>query len=272
MFRHLITLTLAFCSYTANASWQFSNDVWLGKTFYSMVKASSDGQAKLYLSSTDTESITLKLSLPQSSIARDKNSIPFSLKGVIFFDGQKYQLFSLKNDLNVHRFQGVEYAFPDYLFDADFYDKIKTSKTIQFVYQGLDDKAAVDSEAPSSKEYKINFLLDDYYKHFNQFVTYRMKMFIPEFLEGQQKRRYSDMIDGCISYASEQVLDIKAKNNGVSLESQLKRIRKAKDPDKDSQISRVIASYEYLADTSQPEWLLYSLFSNCYNRQVYQFN
>lgn len=262
----LLASLLQFWSTTCEADWQVLKGKWLEQPYYTLFHPSNDGTAGFFLTTQNIESIELKLMLKKSSLVLADKEPPFILKGDVYFDGKKYANYQLKSGLDIHRFKGVEYEFPKDILDADFYEKIKSSKTLSFHYQGLKNKA-----------FQVDISLDDYYIKFNQFVTFRMKEFVPEFLSRPQKKKYLKMVDSCISRAENMMLDLEAKNRGVSLEERKKQVVKNSGQqlsvaNKEKLAGRVVSAYYFSGDSSKPEWLLYPLFSDCYNREIHQFN
>lgn len=262
----LLAGLLQFWSSTCQADWKVIKGKWLEQPYYTLYHSSNDGQAGFFLTTKNIESIVLKMMLKKSSLAPADKEPPFILKGDIYFDGKKYANYQLKSGLDIHRFKGLEYEFPKDILDAEFYEKIKNSKTMSFHYLGL-----------NNKNNQVDISLGDYYVKFNQFVTYRMKEFVPEFLSRPQKKKYLRMVDSCISRAENMMLDLAAKNSGVSLEERKKQVIKKSGKQmstakKDKLAGRVVSAYYFSGDSSKPEWLLYPLFSDCYNREVHQFN
>ena len=266
MYKKIVVILLLLYPLTSVADWELKYARWLGENYITLFQKGDDSKAGFFLTSKNVNSIIVKLLLESKTITKDEKSPPFIIKGDLFFDGEKYATYQIKNSVAVHDFEGQEYEFDEDIFDAEFYEKLKYSKQLSFKYKGL-----------NNKRHQVVVTLKDYYTKFNQFITYRMKEFIPEFSSKSQKKKFERMIEGCVHTAELKVEDIHQKNKGVSLAERKKQVilanKKLKEPSNEKILtSRVDAAYLYYGDLTQPDWLLYPLFSECYNSFVHEFN
>jgi hypothetical protein len=261
---------LLLCVQPVFADWQFKHARWLNDLHYSLYHESLEGRGGFLLSSTNVESIQLRFILEEKTLRSSGSKVPFIVKGQLYFDDKKFVDLTLKNGLNVFQFPGQEYEFADDMFDADLYEALKHSKTMTFTYRGVNDK-----------NHRLVIPLANYYQEFNRYITYRRKEFIPGFLAPVQKDKYVEIVASCIDTAEAKVDDLIAKNNGQSLadrqQAVLQKVSQRQDARKaESQREqikqRVAAAYQFYGDTARPEWLLYQLYTECFNQHVGELN